>query len=603
MTPSKKIPTSPSSQPCGGPRGLQDQLHALVEAAASDVAGGELPKVALPFDRPKDAQHGDLGLACFPLAKALKMPPAQVAQKLAEALASQADEPDSILEQVKAVGPFLNLRYRRELLAQEVLSSILEERAPFGPWPACDTTVVIDYSSPNIAKPFHFGHLRSTVIGAALRRLYKHCGYEVHGINHLGDWGSQFGKILVAFEGWGSEEKLRADPMRHLYEVYVRFKSEAEADPSLNEKAAEAFRRLESGEDNAERRRWQQLRDISLEAFQGPYRRLAVDFDAITGESFYEDKMQATVASLKESGITTISESALVVELDAMPPCILVKSDGTTIYATRDLAALFYRRKTYGFSKALYVVGSEQKLHFRQLKAVIDKLDWPEAAGIEHVDFGLVLSYDEEAGRWSKFSTRGGNAIFLDEVLDEAVGQVRKIIEEKNPELADKEQVAELVGVGAIVFNDLKNGRIKDVKFDWKELLSFEGETGPYVQYAGARLASILRKAGFASTNSPKLELELEQIDWKLLADADQVLLTMLEFGPTLRRCLEKNEPSILTTLMIRLAASIHSYLRDHHVLNAEADLRAARLVLVAAARKLLRDGLALLGVASPEEM
>ena len=394
----------------------------------------------------------------------------------------------------------------------------------------------------------------------------------MHGINHLGDWGSQFGKILVAFEEWGDEGKLQANPMRHLYEIYVRFKKESDKDPSLGERAAEAFRRLESGEDNAERRRWQQLRDISLEAFKGPYSRLAAEFEAYTGESFYEDKMEGTVEALKAAGIATMSEGALVVELDGMPPCILVKSDGTTIYATRDLAALFYRRETYGFDKALYVVGSEQKLHFRQLRAVIEKLGWPEASGIEHVDFGLVLSWDEEAKRWSKFSTRDGNAIFLDEVLDEAVAQIRRIIEEKNPELADKDAVAETIGVGAIVFNDLKNGRIKDVKFDWKEMLSFEGETGPYVQYAGARLASILRKAGVprdAESGAPRLELDA--IDWSTLADADVVLLTMLEFGPTLQRCIDKNEPSTLTGLMIRLASTIHSYLRDHHVLSAEA--------------------------------
>ncbi|HMQ22843.1 MAG TPA: arginine--tRNA ligase, partial [Planctomycetota bacterium] len=347
-----------------------------------------------------------------------------------------------------------------------------------------------------------------------------------------------------------------------------------------------------------ERQLWQELRDISVEAFAGPYRRLAAEFEAITGESFYEDKIDATLQALKGAGITTMSEGALVVELDGMPPCILVKSDGTTIYATRDLAALFYRRATYGFDKALYVVGGEQKLHFKQLIAVIQKLGWKEAAGIEHVDFGLVLTFDAETKRWTKFSTRGGNAIFLDEVLDEAVAKVRTIIDEKNPTLADKDAVAEAIGVGAIVFNDLKNTRIKDVKFDWDELLNFEGETGPYVQYAGARLASILRKAEVAVD-----DFDLSDIAWNELEDADQVLLTMQGFASVLERCIDKNEAYVLTSFVTSLAADIHSYLRGHHVLSAEEPLRRARLALVLAARNLIRDGLALLGVASPEEM
>lgn len=582
---------------------LQQVMRARVLAAAQALAGAEIDASKLPFVRPKDKSHGDIGVACFPLAGPCKLAPPAVASALAEALMRDRSE-DDILDSAVATGPFLNLKYRRDALAKSVVAGVLRREAPYGPWPGNGSSVVIDYSSPNIAKPFHFGHLRSTVIGAALRRLYRHTGHEVHGINHLGDWGSQFGKILVAFEEWGDEDALQSNPMRHLYEIYVRFKKASDEDPSLGERAAEAFRRLESGEDNAERRRWEQLRNISLEAFKGPYGRLAAEFEAFTGESFYEDKMQGTVEALKAAGITTMSEGALVVEVAGMPPCILVKSDGTTIYATRDLAALFYRRETYGFEKALYVVGSEQKLHFRQLRAVIEKLGWPESAGIEHVDFGLVLSWDEEAKRWSKFSTRDGNAIFLDEVLDEAVAQIRKIIEEKNPELADKDAVAETIGVGAIVFNDLKNGRIKDVKFDWKEMLSFEGETGPYVQYAGARLASILRKAGVERDDATELpKLDLDGVDWSELADAETVLLTMLDFGPTLTRCIDKNEPSTLTTLMIRLASTIHSYLRDHHVLSADAPTREARIALVAAARTLLRDGLAILGLSSPEEM
>ncbi|MCA8957146.1 MAG: arginine--tRNA ligase, partial [Planctomycetes bacterium] len=445
-------------------------------------------------------------------------------------------------------------------------------------------------------------HLRSTVIGGALRRIHRHLGCEVHGINHLGDWGSQFGKIMTAFRRWGSDVELAKRPMHHLFEIYVRYG--AEKNDALEAESAEAFRRLESGEDNPERRLWQKLRDVSLEAFRGPYERLGVEFDHITGESFYEDKMEAAIEKIEATGIVTESEGARVVELEdrGMPPCILRKSDGTTIYATRDLAAVFYRMAEFSFDRALYVVGSEQNLHFQQLVAVLDKMGLPVANKIEHVPFGLILSKDANTGKWGKFSTRGGNAIFLEEVLDEAVANVRRIIAEKNPDLEDADQVAEAVGVSAIIFNDLKNSRIKDVKFDWELLLNFEGETGPYVQYAVARLSGILRKSEVGA-NGEAPQIPLDRVDFEQLADAEQVLLTMLEFGPTVERAAELNEPSAITSLMIRLAGDIHSYLRDHNVIRAEPDLQMARLALVAAARDLLRVGLALLGVATPDRM
>ncbi|MEZ5989095.1 MAG: arginine--tRNA ligase [Planctomycetota bacterium] len=582
-------------------------LHACLEERLAEVLrdlgaarGVDLAGTALPISPPKDRALGDLGVACFALAKPLGAPPPEAARLVAERLGG-----DPLLAEVAVAGPFVNVRLDRAALAERTVRGVLEGRAPFGPWDANGEVVVIDFSSPNIAKPFHLGHLRSTVIGAALSRIYKHTGHEVHGVNHLGDWGAQFGKILVAWAEWGDEAALARDPMRHLFDIYVRYGKEAKERPELDERAARAFQRLETGEDNEERRTWQKLRDISLRAFQGPYDRLGVTFEHVTGESFYEDKMDAVIRTLEAAGLAVESEGALVVELEGMPPCILRKSDGTTIYATRDLAALAYRRETFGFDRALYVVGQEQKLHFRQLEAVLERLGWPEAAHVEHVDFGLILFWHEDEGKWKKGTTRGGNAIFLGEVLDEAVAKVREVIEAKNPGLAGKDAVAEAVGVSAIVFNDLKNERVKDVKFDWDRMLSFEGESGPYVQYAGARLASILRKAG-----RPELAAgpgaaapDLGAVDWTALADAGEVLLVMQELGPTLRRAVDKNEPSLVTALMIRLAGSIHSYLRDHHVLNAEEPVRSARLALVAAARRLLATGLGLLGVASPDEM
>ncbi len=575
-------------------------LEGLVRNALGELLGEEAAVLPVSLDRPRQPEHGDLGLPCFPYAKALKTNPAQAASMLAERI-----RPDTLVSEVRPTGPFLNFRFHPKALAENVVRGILEEKEPYGPWASNGLSVVIDFSSPNIAKPFHLGHLRSTVIGAALRRLYRFTGHEVHGINHLGDWGSQFGKIIVAWREWGDEKALQKDPMRHLFDIYVRYQREEKERPELKEQAAEAFRRLESGEENEERAIWKKLRDISLQAFQGPYKRLRVEFDHMTGESFYEDKMEAVIQELEKAGITTVSEGALVVEFpeQKIPPCILRKSDGTTIYATRDLAALFYRRETYHFDKALYVVGSEQKLHFRQLALVLEKLGWPQAKNVQHVDFGLILFFNQEKGRWEKGKTRSGNAIFLDEVLDEAVAGVKKIIEEKNPDLPDKEAIAEAVGVSAIIFNDLKNGRIKDVKFDWNEMLSFEGETGPYVQYAGARLSSILRKAGSSVPAMTQSIASEGGIDFELLSDATPVLLTMMEFGPTLKRALEKNEPSILTNLMIRIASEIHSFLRDHRVLGEDPDLTRARLALVAAGRKILETGLEILGVTSPERM
>lgn len=548
---------------------------------------------ALALTKPKDLALGDVALPCFPFAKVLGKAPPAIAAEVAAFLAN-----DPRIERATATGPFVNVRFARKDLADEVVRGVLERRAPYGPAPKTGRSIVIDYSSPNIAKPFHMGHLRSTVIGGALVRIHRWLGDTVHGINHLGDWGAQFGKIMTAFLRWGSEEELARSPMRHLFDIYVRYGKESKADPSLNEESRVHYQRLESGEDNVERRLWKRLRDISLEAFKGPYARLGVTFDHFTGESFYEDKMAGALDLVRKAGILEESEGAEVVRLEEFgikEPCLLKKSDDTTIYATRDLAAIFYRSETFRFDRAIYVVGSEQKLHFKQLLGVLRRMKRPEAERIEHVDFGLILTLNPETKKWEKFATRGGNAIFLDEVLDEAVANVRKIIAEKNPDLAGRDEIAEQIGVSAIVFNDLKNSRSTDVKFDWDAMLNFEGETGPYVQYAVARLSGILRNAN--ATTPPT------SFDAALLADAEKVLLSMLEFGPTLQRASQENEPSLVTRLMIQVAGEIHAWLREHRVIDAEAKLRDARLALVFAARQLLKDGLSLLGVASPDRM
>lgn len=547
----------------------------------------------LRLDPPKNRDHGDVALGAFQLAKlAGKAPPAFAAELAAKVT------PDATITSATAAGPFVNFRFDRGALAREVLTAIQAGRAPYGPASPTGQVVCIDFSSPNIAKPFHIGHMRSTVIGNALCRIHRHQGATVHGINHLGDWGMPFAKMMTAYMRWGNEQELHQSPMRYMFELYKRYGQEVKQNPALDDEAAAHFRALESGADNQERRMWQLLRDESLKAFQGPYARLGVTFDHITGESFFEDKMLAAMARVRAAAVLEESDGAQVVwlkEQGIKEPCILQKRDGTTLYHTRDLAAVFYREATFHPHRILYVVGAEQKLHFAQLAGVLKKMQEPIAAAVEHVPFGLVLSKTED-GKWEKFASRAGNAVFLDEILDESVAKVRQVIEQKNPELDDKDKVAEQVGVSAIVFNDLKNSRIKDVKFDWDAMLAFEGETGPYVQYAVARLGSILRKVEQAVPDVAK-------VDCSLLADAERVLLTMQDFGNAVQRAAEQSEPSHVTGHTIALAGEIHSYLREHYVVSAEPAVKQARLVLVDAARRLLTTSLALLGIPAPERM
>lgn len=573
---------------------LHDHLRARLLAACQSLGiDAAVAEPLLRLDPPKNRDHGDAAFGAFQLAKAVGKAPPALAAEIAAAVVA-----DDVVASATAAGPFVNFRFQRTALARSVLGAIQSGDAPYGMAPKTNEVVCIDFSSPNIAKPFHIGHMRSTVLGNALCRIHRHLGATVHGINHLGDWGMPFAKMMTAYMRWGSEAELHKSPMRYMFELYKRYSREAKEDPALDEAAAKHFQALESGADNQERRMWQLLRDESLKAFQGPYARLGVTFDHITGESFFEDKMAGAMQRVAASGVLEQSEGAEVVwlkELGIKEPCILRKRDGTTLYHTRDLAAVFYREGAYRPTRILYVVGAEQKLHFDQLKGVLTKMKEPVAQAVEHVPFGLVLSRTED-GKWEKFASRAGNAVFLDEILDEAVAKVREVIRQKNPDLPDADKVAEQVGVSAIVFNDLKNSRIKDVKFDWETMLNFEGETGPYVQYACARLGSILRKA-----EAPVPAVAA--IDCSVLADAERVLLTMMDFGTAVQKAAEQSEPSHVTGHAIALAGEIHSYLREHYVVGQEPRIRDARLVLVDCARKLLTTGLGLLGIRAPERM
>lgn len=560
---------------------MQSFLDAI-RAAITEETGLESPKLG----RARDPKHGDSAFPCFELAKARKMPPPQVAQELETALNARLEGITA-----KAAGPFLNFTVDRPLLAKTILGEVLAEGAQFGGSSEGNgRTIVIDLSSPNIAKPMSVGHLRSTVIGAAIQRLHNALGYKTVGINHIGDWGSQFGKLVAAVNRYGNTVDLEGDPIPSLLALYVRYHDEEESDPTLAEEAREAFRELESGVDGPVRQTWKKLTELSLVEFDKLYERLGVTFDLVRGESYYESYLDDTVDRVVKANVTEESEGALVVDLSEfgkIPPCLLRKTDGTTLYATRDLAAVFHRYEEFEFERCLYVVGGDQRLHFRQLKHVLTRmgLDWEPR--VEHIDFGMMRLPE------GKMSTRKGRVVFLDDVLDAAAKEAARVIEDKNADLADRDAVAEMVGVGAVVFNDLKRERVKDIDFKLEEVLSFEGDTGPYVQWTHARLASIERKVGAVDA----------QPDWSVLADSAPIIGAMGRYGEVLRGAAAKAEPSEVTTYVLGLARDVNSWVARERVLGQEPAVMAARLTLVRAARQVIANALGILGVGAPEEM
>jgi len=566
-------------------------FHDRIRAALAKHSG--LDAGELKIESPRDPSLGDLAFPCFPLAKTLKRAPPRIAAELRPKLA--AELPDV---EVSAAGPYLNFRIDRGALAAGVLGEIAARGERYGGSDeGAGKTVVIDFSSPNIAKPFHVGHLRSTILGAAIQRLHRALGYETVGINHIGDWGSQFGKLVAAIQRWGDEVDLEREPIQSLLALYVRFHEEEERDPELAEAGRAAFRELESGADGEVRRTWKRLTELSLAEFEKIYRRLGVSFDHVRGEAFYEPFLDETVERIVATGITEESGGALVVMLEELeknaPPCLLRKTDGTTLYATRDLAAVFHRWEEFHFHRCLYVVGSDQRLHFRQLRMVLRRMGLEWEPRIEHVDFGMLRLPE------GKLSTRKGQVVFLEDLLDQAVRDAAIIIAQKNPDLPNPTRVAEQVGIGAVVFHDLKRERVKDVLFDWQEVLSFEGETGPYVQYTHARLASILRKAaGEGVEPAPADAAALAP-----LADAAEILLALGRFPLVVRAAAAEAEPSVVTRYVLELARELNSWYVQHRVLGEALEVTAARLALVAGARTVLANALSLLGVAAPDEM
>jgi arginyl-tRNA synthetase len=536
---------------------------------------------------PPEINMGDYAFPCYTLSKTQKKAPQIVASELSVTLHAV-----SPIVEIKSAGPYVNFYIDRVLFSAVTLKRIFEENEQYGSENAGrGKTVVIDYSSPNIAKHLAVHHLRSALIGSAIYNIYKALGYRCVGINHLGDWGTQFGQLIVVYKKWGNENTHKSYTVTDLNNLYVKFHQEAEKNTALEDEAREWFKKLEAGDSEA-KELWQHFKDISLKEFQKIYDMLGIHFDAFVGESFYNTMVEDTVTRIKEKGLTRISEQALIVDLEpySMPPCLLRKKDDATLYATRDIAAAEYRKRTYNFAKMIYVVGSEQKLHFKQVFKVLELMGYDWANHCVHVDFGLMKFKD------GKMSTRRGKVVLLEDLLIEAVERIRKIIEEKNPSLENKEAVAKDVGIGAVIFADLSAKRNKDVVFDWDEALNFEGETGPYVQYTHARLCSILRKYGKPVTTDIRFEL---------LNEEETIILikNLWRFPSVILKAAELYEPSLISNYLIDVCGNLNRFYNAHRVLSDDEGLTRARILLVDATRQVIKNGLNILGMQAPERM
>lgn len=536
---------------------------------------------------PKEASMGDYALPCFKLAKEFRKAPAQIAEEIQSKLNIEG----TFLQKVDVVGGYINFTIKPESYAQTVLTEIQQKKENYGTSTIGNgKNIVIDYSAPNIAKPFHIGHLRSTVIGNSLYRMYQFLGYHVVGVNHIGDYGTQFGKLIEAYKRWGSEYNLEEKPIDALMNLYVRINEACKQDETILQACRDNFKKLEEGDPYC-KSLWETFRQVSLKEFQRVYDLLDITFDSWNGEAFYSDKMPEVIEILEKTGKLKESEGAKIIELgEDMPPLLVKKSNDSTTYATRDLAAILYRARTYDFDKALYLTSYEQNLHFKQVFEVAKLLGLDEkyTNGLEFVPFGMVLL------KTGRMSTREGNVIQLDALLEEAIQKAKQIIEEKNPNLENKEEVAQKVGVGAVIFNDLSASRIKDEIFDWDTMLNFNGETGPYIQYIYVRTKSILEKA----------TLE-ENIDYTVLTDeaSVQVLKTLYRYQETVMQAVEKNEPSIVARYLIELAQNFSSFYTQNRIIGEEKNIEAARLYLTYATNIVLHSGATLLGMKMPSKM
>lgn len=537
---------------------------------------------------PAKPEMGDYAFPCFRLAKTMRKAPNMIAADICSKI-----EENKIFSKIEPVAAYINFFTDKSVYAAEVMESIAKMGENYGTSEeGKGKTIVIDYSSPNIAKPFHVGHLRSTVIGSALYKIFEKMGYECVGVNHLGDWGTQFGKLIEAYKLWGSKEEVEEKGISELTRIYVKFHEEAEKDPSLDDRARAWFVKMQDGDEEAITL-WKWFYDISIKEFERVYEKLGVKFDHYTGESFYNDKMAAIVDELKEKKLLTESNGAMIVDLEdaKMPPCLIIRTDGGTLYATRDITAAIYRKNTYDFDKCIYVTAIDQNLHFAQWFKVIEKMGYDWSKDLVHVPFGLVSLED------GKLSTRKGKVVLMEDLLDEAVKKTMGIINDKNPNLPDKEEVAKEVGIGAVIFDDLYNGRIKDIVFSWDRMLNFDGETGPYVQYTHARACSVLKKAEYVKGTAP--------IDYSVLTDdaSVDVCKMLANYSAKIKEAASRYEPSVIARYLVDLSQAFNKFYHDNVILTDDENVRNARLAVVYAVRLVIKSGLEILGIKSPERM
>ena len=563
----------------------------IVANAISKVVNINETEIEMSIEKPKGSENGDYAFPCFRLAKELHKAPQMIANDIKENI--KVDE--NQITKIEVVGGYLNFFINKEILVEEVLNEMSEDKEYGKSTIGNGKNIVIDYSAPNIAKPFHIGHLRSTVIGAALYKIYKYLGYNVTGINHLGDYGTQFGKLIEGYKLWGNEYNIEENPIDELTKIYIRINQACKEDEKVLENCRNNFKKLEDGDKYCVEI-WQKFRELSLKEFQKVYDILGSKFDSWNGEAFYSDKMPEVIDILNKTGKLVESEGAKIIDLEDKginTPCIIEKSNGSSTYATRDLAAIMYRARTYDFDKALYITSYEQVLHFKQVFEVAKLLGLDEkyTNGLEHVAFGMVLLPT------GKMSTREGTSIKLSELLNEAISRAKAIIEQKNPELENKDEVAKKVGVGAVIFNDLANNRVKDEIFDWDTILNFQGETGPYIQYTYVRTKSVIEKAGGVP--------DISEVNSELLQDEYSIKLLKLiyDFEDVLVQVTAKNEPSILSRYLIDVAKAYSNFYNENKIINDDKNLQNARVYLTYSAGIILKTGAGLLGIEMPDKM
>lgn len=563
----------------------------IADILVPQIEGLEREEILSMIETPADSKMGDYAFPCFKLARILRKAPLMIAKSIAEAISTE-----SVFEKVENVNAYVNMFISKKEFASAVVSEVIEKGDDYGKSNiGKGKKVIVEYSSPNIAKPFHIGHIRSTVIGNSIYKIYDFLGYDTLRINHLGDYGTQFGKMICAYRRWGNKEEVINEPIKSLLSYYTKFHVEAEKDPSLEDEARAIFTRLEHGE-KEEVELWQWFRDESLREFNRVYDMLGITFDSYNGESFYSDKMPRFVKELEEKGLMEEDQGANIVRLDEynLPPALITKSDGSTLYITRDIAAAVYRKETYDFYKNIYVVASQQNLHFQQWIKIVELLGYEWAHDCVHIPFGLV-SMEE-----GTMSTREGRVIFLEDVLNKAVERTKEIIKEKNVNTESIEETAKDVGIGAVVFNELSNYRIKDYVFSWEKVLNFEGETGPYVQYTHARACSILRNAGDEIVAEAAKGFNPEYITGE---SAHELTKLIYRLPDVIVEAGEKYEPSVVTRHIVDIAQAFNKFYHDEHILVDNKDEKIAKVALVIAARNAVKNGLGLLGMKAPEKM